>query len=154
MLATEPRRERLSIIDLSVSKGDWRVIAQGLGATLLIALPIGYLTSFLTAPRIPAINVINTLIDIAQLVLFEELLFRAWIFRWLNSKMGLQQAAVLSAVIFGLAHFIKFDYPMVLMATWAGYILALAYHKTGRISTPMLLHAALVVIELFVLPGF
>jgi len=153
MLAAEPSRQPLSLIDLGVSKGDWAVAARGLLATLVVALPIGYLTGFLTMPHVPRLNVMNAVIDIAQLVLFEELLFRGWLFRWLVGRVGLQPAAVLSSAIFGLAHFIKFDYPMVLMATWAGYVLALAYHKTGRISTPMFLHAALVVIELFVLPG-
>ena len=135
-------------------RGTGRSSSGGSFATLVVALPIGYLTRFLTTPHVPQVNLINIVIDIAKLVLFEEILFRGWLFRWLDGKIGFQPAAVASSIIFGLVHFIKFEYPMVLMATWAGYILAVSYRKTGRISTPMLLHAALVAIELTVLPEF
>lgn len=159
MIQTESRIETrsatttsLSLLDLSVKRSDWMLILKGLLLTLVVALPVGYATGFLTRPHVPDVVLIAFVVDIAQIVLFEEILFRAFLFRWLQSRIGLQPAAIVSSIIFGLLHLIKFDYPMAIMAGWAGYVLAHTLHRTGRISTPMLLHAALIVIEFFLLP--
>lgn len=142
----------LSVIDLRVAREDWGRIALGTLYILIVALPIGYGTGFLVSPHAPNTSLFRAVVDIAQIVLFEEILFRAFLFRWLGRSMSLQAAAISSAVIFGVLHLIQFPYPMALMATWAGYILALEYHRTSRISTPMLIHAVLVAVQFFVLP--
>lgn len=142
----------LSLIDLRVAAEDWGRIALGVVYILIVALPIGYGTGFLVSPHPWTTSLFDAVVDIAQIVLFEEILFRAFLFRWLQRSMGLQAAAIVSALIFGVLHLIQFPYPMAIMATWAGYILARMYDRTGRISTPMLIHAALIVVQFFVLP--
>lgn len=142
----------LSVIDLRVAREDWSRIALGVVYILIVALPIGYGTGFLVSPHAPNTSLFHAVVDITQIVLFEEILFRAFLFRWLLRSMSPQAAAITSSVIFGALHLIQFPYPMALMATWAGYILALTYHRTGRIAGPMLIHAVLVAIQLFVLP--
>ena len=142
----------LSLIDLRVAREDWGRVALGVLAALVVALPIGYGTGFLVSPYVPSTKLFNAVVNIAKIVAFEEILFRALLFRWLDRRMGLQPAAVLSAIIYGALHLIQFPYPMAIMAAWAGYVFALAYHRTGRLSTPMMIHAVLVAIQYFILP--
>lgn len=71
--------------------------------------------------------------------LAEEALFRGFLFRNLRASMGLPRAALLSGVLFGLAHMhLGFFLPL----TALGVALALLYAWSGSLWVPILAHAA------------
>ncbi len=142
----------LGVIDLRVLAKDVPLVLIGFIATLVVALPIGYGTGFLVSPTPPAFEPLDWFIDIAKIVFFEEILFRALIFGGLHNRLGLVPAIVLSAAIFGSLHLIQFPMPMAIMAGWAGVVLAWQYAKSRRLSTPILTHAMIIVVQFFVLP--
>lgn len=148
----------LGTLDIRVLRGDIRLILLGFVAILAVALPIGYGTGFLLSPvgrsaeAISALLSINAFVNITQIVLFEEILFRALLFAGLYNLLGRSNSVVLSAVIFGLLHLIKFPVTMAVMATWAGVVFALQYERTRRLSTPILTHALVVAVQYFILP--
>lgn len=142
----------LGVLDMRVRIDDVRIIVIGFLATLLVALPIGYATKFLVAPTVPGISVLDAFVSISKIVMFEEFLFRALIFGALYNRLGLGPALVVGSTIFGLVHLIQFPWPMAVMAGWAGMVFALQYAKTRRLSTPLLTHALVIVVQFFVLP--
>lgn len=142
----------LGLLDMRVRRGDVRMIVLGFLATLVVALPIGYGTGFLVPPTVPGISVFDAFVNISKIVLFEEFLFRTLLFGALFNRLGLGPALLLSSVIFGLAHLIQFPWPMVVMAGWAGAVFAFQYAKTRRLSTPVLTHALVIIVQFFVLP--
>lgn len=143
----------LGVIDLRVPAGDLRLVLFGFLATLVVALPIGYGSSFLVPPTTPEMSVFDGIVSIAKIVFFEEILFRALIFGGLHNRLGLVPGIVLSAAIFGALHLIQFPMPMAVMAGWAGAVFAWQYAKTRRLSTPILTHALVIVVQFFVLPS-
>ena len=155
---TERAPFSLGTLDVRVHIGDIRLILFGFLATLAVALPIGYGTGFLVSPAaqwqqgLERLLSFDALVDIPQIVLFEEILFRALLFGGLYNRLGLGPAVAASACIFGVLHLIQFPYPMAVMATWAGVVFALQYARTRRLSTPMITHALIVAVQFFVLP--
>lgn len=148
----------LGTLDLRVAAGDLRWVFLGFLAVLAVALPIGYGTGFLLPPASRAAEAavalfsIKGFVDIAKIVLFEEILFRALLFGALYNRLGLKAAVPLSSVIFGALHLIQFPLVMAVMATWAGVVFALLYHTTRRLSTPALAHALVIAVQFFILP--
>ncbi|MGH7995891.1 MAG: lysostaphin resistance A-like protein [Opitutaceae bacterium] len=74
----------------------------------------------------------------------EELLFRAGIFRCLRSRMPRWAAILISALIFGAAHWAldrQAGAASFLPLVAFGIVLAVAYERTGRISTTIIAHA-------------
>lgn len=145
-------------LDLRVTAGDLRWVLLGFAAVLAIALPIGYGSGYLLPPGARAAEAAAALlsvkgfVDIAKIVLFEEILFRALLFGALYNRLGLKAAVLISSVIFGAAHLIQFPLVMAVMATWAGVVFSLVYYTTRRLSTPVLVHALVVAVQFFILP--
>jgi membrane protease YdiL (CAAX protease family) len=79
-----------------------------------------------------------TLVAVILAPVFEEILFRGFLFRGLANSFGWVWGAVLSAVIFGVAH-LQLDVFLPLAAL--GFVLAWAYHKTGSLWTTITMHA-------------
>jgi hypothetical protein len=70
--------------------------------------------------------------------LFEEIVFRGFLFRGFANSWGWVWAALASAAIFGAAH-LQLDVFLPLAAL--GFVLAYAYHRTGSLWTCITMHA-------------
>lgn len=69
----------------------------------------------------------------------EELIFRAGLFRFLSNRMRPSLAAAISAALFASLHWnLQASLPLFVL----GLVLAAVYHKSGRILTSIVLHAA------------
>lgn len=143
---------------------DGRALVRG-GATLLAAFPFVAATTLAWGALLEAAGVHVAEQTVAQLFqelptlstkvgfgLFacvvapfnEELIFRAGIFRWLRGRVPRWWAIVLSALIFGGAHWAldpRNGADSFLPLVAFGIALAYAYERTGRISTTMIAHA-------------
>ena len=71
--------------------------------------------------------------------IFEELLFRGFIFGELRRLMPIPVAILLQGLLFGIYHFnlIQSTYAMLI-----GFMLGFVYYRTGSILAPILLHAS------------
>jgi len=86
--------------------------------------------AWVAAACVPAIAIFTPIL--------EELIFRAGLYRFFKSRMSSVPAAILSSVIFALLHDAPASYfPLTLF----GCVLCFAYEKTGRIASPMIIHA-------------
>ena len=70
--------------------------------------------------------------------LFEEIVFRGFLFRGFANSWGWVWAALASSAIFGAAH-LQLDVFLPLAAL--GFVLAWAYHRTGSLWTCITMHA-------------
>lgn len=70
----------------------------------------------------------------------EEILFRGVLYAWLTELMPWAVAAVLSSVVFGLAHF-EAGRPVVVACAVAGLFMALAFHYSHSLFAPIIIHA-------------
>jgi membrane protease YdiL (CAAX protease family) len=70
--------------------------------------------------------------------IFEEIVFRGFLFRGLSNSFGWVWGALISAAVFGGAH-LQLDVFLPLAAL--GFILAWAYHRTGSLWTNITMHA-------------
>jgi membrane protease YdiL (CAAX protease family) len=68
----------------------------------------------------------------------EELIFRRGIFRYLLQHLSPGTSAWLSGLLFGLIHM---EIAAIVPIAVLGYLFARAYHKTGRLLVPILMHA-------------
>ena len=71
----------------------------------------------------------------------EETYFRGWIFTSLRQSWGRWPAVIISALLFGLAHY-KSTHLYALAVFPLGLILAALRERTGSAGTSMLFHAA------------
>jgi membrane protease YdiL (CAAX protease family) len=71
---------------------------------------------------------------------FEEALFRGVLFTWLDSRLGLWPAVLLSSALFGLAH-LRTGLATAAATGAVGVVLALAFHSSGSLWAPILIHA-------------
>ncbi len=78
------------------------------------------------------------LVAVIMAPLFEEILFRGFLFRGLANSFGWVWGAVISGGIFGAAH-LQLDVFLPLAAL--GFVLAWAYHRTGSLWTNITMHA-------------
>lgn len=67
----------------------------------------------------------------------EEIFFRGVVYRWLRDKWGVAVGAIVSGVIFGLAHF---EPATVVPAVLLGIALALVYERSRSLWPPILIH--------------
>jgi membrane protease YdiL (CAAX protease family) len=70
----------------------------------------------------------------------EEVFFRGFVFSALRARFGLPRGVLLSAVVFGLVHFLGGPLLVVLM-TCFGVALALLFHRRGSLAAPIAAHA-------------
>lgn len=98
-------------------------------------------------------NLMNTgflslLLSVGILIpVFEEILFRGFIFMKLKNAMKITLAVVLQAVIFGVYHM---NMVQAAYATLLGIIFAVVYLKTGSIISSMLIHISLNTTSVFI----
>ena len=75
----------------------------------------------------------------------EELFFRGWLQNLLERRMGRTLALVVTAIVFGLAHWNKravhFNWRYVLMAAIAGVVYGRAWRAQGRVGSSALTHS-------------
>lgn len=76
------------------------------------------------------------LILIVVVPIFEEIIFRGFVFDRLQVKFGASKAVLLTAFGFALLHF-----PNIMGIFFLGLVLSLAYIKTGSLYVPVLIHA-------------
>ena len=78
------------------------------------------------------------LVAVVMAPVFEEILFRGFLFRGLSNSFGWVWGALISAAVFGGAH-VQLDVFLPLAAL--GFVLAWAYHHTGSLWTNITMHA-------------
>jgi len=133
----------------------WRDLVIGLREFLfylLIALPIGLATGFLHAHAVTSspVALIGRFIEAWVFTFFfiavpEELFFRGWLQNLLERRAGRNRALILTAILFGLAHFNKravhFNTRYVIMATLAGIFYGRAWRRHRRVGASAVTHA-------------
>ncbi|MCS6848522.1 MAG: CPBP family intramembrane glutamic endopeptidase [Anaerolineae bacterium] len=68
----------------------------------------------------------------------EEIFFRGVVYRWLRDKWGVAAGAIVSGIIFGLAHL---EPATVIVTILLGIVLALVYERSRSLWPPILIHA-------------
>lgn len=148
------RRRGMTLADLGYVAPEprWALIGV-LGGFL--ALPVAFMLLLLLQPMLGAERGPDvrqalggddfTVVHAATLLLYvgilvpitEELLFRGLIFRWLRGRLDFAAAAVVSSVVFGLAH----QRPVqVVVTTVLGFALAWLYERSRSLVPAILLH--------------
>jgi hypothetical protein len=72
---------------------------------------------------------------------FEELIFRGFVFNALLRYMAAWGAVVISAILFGFAHWQPGNEGAVIPLAAGGVVLALVYYRSGSLAASMLTHA-------------
>lgn len=118
------------------------LIALGWTATLkALGLPheVQEVVSIIRDTRSPVMLAQWFLVVVVLAPIGEELVFRAGLFRFLANRMRPGFAAVVSAALFAAMHpNLQASLPLFAL----GIALALVYHRSGRIITAIVLHAA------------
>jgi membrane protease YdiL (CAAX protease family) len=135
---------------------DVRTILIGIGALLVVHVATGIqlvlthqtkhvqsgFEHFSVATRSPSLTLTTTILTALTLVLLapivEEIVFRGLLFGALTPRIGPIAAALISAIIFGLAHGDAVLFPTLAAL---GFINALTYTATGNLVVPITLHA-------------
>ncbi|GEN46183.1 CPBP family intramembrane glutamic endopeptidase [Alkalibacillus haloalkaliphilus] len=81
------------------------------------------------------ILLLNLVITIVVAPIFEEIIFRGFLFGRMSYKFGVTKGVIISSVLFGLLHG-----PNFIGATLTGIILCLIFIKTGSLIIPVILH--------------
>jgi membrane protease YdiL (CAAX protease family) len=115
---------------------------------LVCAYAVGVAHDIIVHPRQQAIisefphstvgAVLFALVAVVMAPVFEEIVFRGFLFRGLANSFGWVWGALISAGIFGAAH-LQLDVFLPLAAL--GFALAWAYHRTGSLWTNITMHA-------------
>lgn len=142
---------------------DLKVAALGLVGFLLIALPFGFVTDFITFnPKIePVMLIVRPLGILFFIAIPEELLFRGLVQNLLEKKLGKPLVALaIASVFFGLTHYnngpveLRPDWRYIVLATIAGGFYGGTYIRTRTLFAPALVHAAVDTIwVLFLMKG-
>ncbi len=130
----------------------WHDVAYGLREVafytpiaLVLGLSLGFLHAHAVLPSLASISFawIFTFFFIA---VPEELFFRGWLQNLLERRMGRYPALIVTAVLFGLAHFNKravhFNWRYVLLAAVAGIFYGRAWRQQRRVGASAVTHAS------------
>ncbi len=119
---------------------DFRFAGAAWAAYAVVALPIGFLTDFLTwRPDVDIAGLMATPVIIYMTTaLPEEFLFRGVIQNLLTRCWGPRVGLWVAAIVFGLAHLPDLRY--VILATLAGLGYGWVYARTGKITASALTH--------------
>ena len=130
----------------------WRDVRRGLAEYLLyaiIAVPLGLWLGFLHLHAIlpSPLRLIGAFVfTFVFIAIPEELFFRGWLQNILERRTGRFRALLITAVIFGLAHWNKravhFNWRYVLMAAIAGIFYGRAWRAQRRVGASALTHAS------------
>ncbi|GAB4478713.1 MAG: hypothetical protein Kow00124_23390 [Anaerolineae bacterium] len=149
------RRHPWAVFGLRPTRWWWLVVAAPLAALIIlpIRLAIGLIVQLLIDPSLriasamqdtlfPDVSLAGGLLLILAggliIPFVEELFFRGMVFGWLRQRMGLWAAALLSGLVFGLAHFYP---PTTVSAFMLGVVLALIYEHSGSLWPAVAIHA-------------
>lgn len=135
--------------DLRLTMRDLR---RGLGEYLLyalIAIPLGLWLGFLHVHAVlPSVTrlVGGFVFTFFFIAIPEELFFRGWLQNLLERRMGRRRALVVTAVLFGLAHWNKravhFNWRYVVMAAIAGVFYGRAWRAQRRVGASSITHTS------------
>jgi uncharacterized protein len=130
----------------------WQDLRRGLGEYLLyaiVAVPLGLWLGFLHLHAIlpSPLRAIGALVfTFVFIAIPEELFFRGWLQNLLERRTGRFRSLLLTAAIFGLAHWnkrtIHFNWRYVLMAAIAGIFYGRAWRAQRRVGASALTHAS------------
>jgi membrane protease YdiL (CAAX protease family) len=133
---------RLTLRDLRRGLGEYCLYA-------LIAIPLGLWLGFLHVHAIlpsPLRAVGASVFTFLFIAIPEELFFRGWLQNLLERRLGRTAALLLTALVFGLAHWNKrtlnFNWRYVLMAAIAGVFYGRAWRAQRRIGASAITHAS------------
>lgn len=129
----------------------WRDVGVGLRelaiyAPIAIALGLylGFLHLNLSAPWLARLP-LAALFTFFFIAVPEELFFRGWLQNLLERRMGRYPALLMTAVVFGLAHFNKraiyFNWRYVVLAAMAGVFYGRAWRQQRRVGASAITHA-------------
>lgn len=115
----------------------------------VIAVPLGLWLGFLQLHAIlpSPLHAIGAFVfTFLFIAIPEELFFRGWLQNLLERRMGRTRALLLTAIVFGLAHWNKravhFNWRYVLMAAIAGVFYGRAWRAQRRVGASALTHAS------------
>ena len=133
---------RLTLRDLRRGLGEYALYA-------LIAIPLGLWMGFLHVHAVmpsPLKAVGAFVFTFLFIAIPEELFFRGWLQNLLERRMGRAAALLLTAVLFGLAHWNKrtlnFNWRYVAMAAIAGLFYGRAWRAQRRVGAAAITHAS------------
>lgn len=113
-----------------------------------IAIPLGLLLGFLHfRAHLPQLGVAfgTWLVTFLAIAIPEEIYFRGWLQNLLERRLGRQGALVITALIFGLAHFNRksahFNWRYVLLAAIAGIFYGRAWRQDRRVAASAMTHS-------------
>jgi len=111
---------------------------------LVLGLSIGFLHLHASWPHLPQIGG-AFLFTFFFIAVPEELFFRGWLQNLLERRMGRTAALLLTALLFGLAHFNKravlFNWRYVILAALAGIFYGRAWRQERRVGASAITHA-------------
>ena len=111
---------------------------------LALGLGIGFLHLHAGWPHLPQLGG-AFLFTFFFIAVPEELFFRGWLQNLLERRMGRTSALLLTAILFGLAHFNKravlFNWRYVLLAALAGIFYGRAWRQERRVGASAITHA-------------
>lgn len=123
----------------------WLLAATGLIYGLASSAALGYFypksNTWLLIPRDPVAAGLLLVMAAIMAPVAEETYFRGWIFTSLRARWGRWPAIVVSALLFGLAHY-ESTHLYALAVFPLGLVLAGLRERTGSAGTSMLFHAA------------
>lgn len=113
-----------------------------------IAVPLGLWLGFLRfRPYLPSMGIaVGTwLVTFFAIAIPEEIYFRGWVQNLLERRIGRPSALLITALIFGLAHFNRksahFNWRYVLLAAIAGIFYGRAWRQDRRVAAPAITHS-------------
>lgn len=134
--------------DLKLRLGDIGIGLRELIFYAPIVVPLGLWLEFLHfRPHIPQLGtaVGTWLITFFAIAVPEEIYFRGWIQNLLERRIGRQLSLVITAVMFGLAHFNRkspvFNWRYVLLAAIAGIFYGRAWRENHRVAASAITHS-------------
>lgn len=123
----------------------WGIAALGLVYGLASSAALGYFypksDSWLLVPRDHLSAGLLLALAVVGAPLVEETYFRGWIYTSLRFRLGMWPALVISALLFGLAHY-ESTHLYALAVFPLGLVLGALRERTGSTRTSMLFHAA------------
>ncbi|AHG21645.1 CAAX protease [Chania multitudinisentens RB-25] len=136
LLACLPTLFNAGRADKKVGARAWLILALCVPAVLLLAVALGGLKIELHMPPWILAFMMANLFFVS---LAEEALFRGYLQQRLRPWLGAYPALLLTALLFGAAHFAG-GLLMIIFATLAGGIYGLAWMWSGRLWVPVIFH--------------
>lgn len=133
---------RLKLRDLGIGLREFAFYAP---IAIALGLSIGFLHLHAVLPHVPRLAA-AVLFTFFLIAVPEELFFRGWLQNLLERRIGRTPALLLTAVLFGLAHWNKraahFNWRYVLLAGMAGIFYGRAWRKDRRVGASAITHAS------------